>query len=399
MRGHVDSQPAMFFAIDLDSRIRRNHPLRPIKKGVDLILSEMSEHFDRAYAHRGRPGVPPEVLLKLMLLQGLYGIASEAQLIERLETDLLFRWFCGLDPAEDTPDATAFSHNRQRFIDHDLTGVFFAAVTQRVIDRQLVSKDPFSVDGTLFQSHASMKSVLPNEQADALEKKERSENNDSPNDSSGDSSGGFMPRNPSVDFRGQKRTNQTHRSVVDPDAKLYRKSQGSPSVLGHLGHILVDNRNGIIVGLKLSEANGTAEREAALAMLDDLKARHQIDPKTLGADAGYDAGAFMMGLAKRGVTPHIAMARDARPGGKGRRQKSDRPLIAARLLNDRRKLRDPGYAISQRKRKKVEEPFGWLKAFAGLGKARLIGRDKIQQQWQMAASALTLIRMRNLLMD
>jgi len=321
MRGQRNSQPSMFFAIDLDVRIRRDHPLRPIKAAVDQILTKMSPQFGAAYADVGRPGTPPETLLKLMLLQALYGVPSEAQLFERLDTDLLFRWFCDMDPAQPVPAATAFTHNRDRFEKHNLTGDFFTQVTQRAIDRGLVSADHFSVDGTLIQSYASMKSFVPNDRADAIE--ERRQDGDGPDDASGSGGlNGFKPRNAEVDFKGQKRSNQTHRSPVDPEAKLYRKGEGQPSVLSHLshlGHIVVDHRNGIVVALKLSAANGTAERDTALELIDDMKRRHGLRPKTLAADAGYDAGRFMLELEKRQITPHIALSRERKPGGECRR--------------------------------------------------------------------------------
>lgn len=390
MRGSTDRQPAMFFAIDLDARVRPKHPLRPIKVVVDQILSEMNPLFEAAYPKNGRPSIPPEALLKLMLLQALYGIASEAQLVERLDTDLLFRWFCGMDPAEPIFDPTAFSHNRQRFLDHALTGEFFTRVTQRAIDKKLVSEEHFSVDGTLIQSYASMKSFVPNETADAIEARR-----DDDDDSGAGDLNGFKPRNAEMEFHGQKRSNQTHRSPVDPDAKLYRKGKGKPSVLGLMGHIVVDNRSGIVVGLEVTQATGTAECDAALTLVGRIKKRHGLVPKTLGADAGYDSGPFMLSLEAKKITPHVALARDSKPGGVCRRTKADRPKIAARLRNYRRQRGDARYAVSQRKRKKVEEPFGWFKSFAGLRKARLVGLNKIQQQWEIAAAGLTLIRMRN----
>ncbi|BAM02700.1 IS5 family transposase [Phycisphaera mikurensis] len=398
MRGRVASSSPMFFAIDLEERIRPDHPLRPIRRIVDRILGDMTADFDAAYADVGRPGVPPERLLKLMLLQALYGVSSEAKLFDRLDTDLVFRWFCGMDPAEPVPAATAFTHNRDRLIKHKLAEKFFTAVTKLAIDTGKVSTEHFSVDGTLIESHGSIKSFVPNATADAAQaRKQHCGGDDQDHDKGPGGTGGFKSRNPEQDFHGQKRSNATHRSVTDPEAKLYRKGDGQPAKLSHMGHLLVDNRSGIIVGMKLSEANGFAERETALELVDTLKTTHGISARTVGADAGYDAGAFLRELEDRGATPHVAPSRERRPGGRRGPKKADRPKLAARLRNFRRKLRDRGYAISQRKRKKVEEPFGWLKSHALLSKARLVGRKRIQQQWHIAAAGLTLVRLRNLM--
>lgn len=398
MRGKTSSQPAMFFAMDLEERVRQGHPLRPVRRAVEAILEQMSPRFDEAYADQGRPGVPPEVLLKLMLLQALYGIKSERQLIERLDTDLLFRWFCRMDPAEPVPAATAFTHNRQRFAEHDLCGRFFTAVTASAIDAGLVSDEHFSVDGTLIQSYAAMKSFVPNEQADAIEqereRKRRGRDQDPPEDPP--DGNGFQPSNPDVDFRGKPRGNKTHRSPNDPEARLYRKGPGQPAVLGHLGHILTDNRSGLVLGVRLSEANGTAEREAALELVDALKRTHGLKARTLGADAGYESGGFLLGLEERGITPHVAPQRKARPGGACKPKKAERAGLGARLRNFRRRRGDPRYRVSMRRRKKVEEPFGWFKSHACLRKASVVGRWKLKQRFEMAAAALTLVRMRNL---
>lgn len=382
MRGKPDPRPSFFYAIDLEDRIRPDHPLRPIKAAVDAILTEMGSLFDAAYAQTGRPGVPPEVLLKALVLQCLYSVRSERQLVERIDTDLLFRWFCGLDPAQEVFDATAFTHNRPRLDEHGITAAFFEAVVSRALDAGLCSEEHFSVDGTLIQSYASIKSFT-------------SKSDDDDATSGGRSSGGFKPRNAEVDFHGQKRSNTTHFSTTDPEARLYKKGVGQAAYLSHLGHVISDNRHGLIVATGVSEANGKAECKAALDMLDDLHTRQGVVPETLGADKGYDSGPWMIELERRGITPHAAM-RDGPVGGVCRRQKKDRPLIAARQRMAERH-EDAGYRLSQRARKKVEEGIGWCKTIAGLARARHVGRWKIKQQLDLAAAAYNLVRMRKLL--
>ncbi len=379
MRGKRDIGHPMFFAIDVEQRIRPDHPLRPIKTAVDAILTEMSPRFEGAYAKTGRPSVPPEVLLRALLLQCLYTVRSERALVERIDTDLLFRWFCGLDPAEPVFDATAFTHNRPRLDEHGLAAMFFEAVVKRAIDAGLTSDEHFSVDGTLIESYASIKSFKPIH---------RDENDDG-------LGGGFKSRNPNVDFHGQKRTNATHQSSTDPQARLYKKGQGKEARLCHMGHTLGENRHGLILAVSVSEANGKAERTAALEMLDDLHTRQGVKPATLGADKGYDSGPWMIELEQRGIVPHVAM-RDGLVGGVCRREKKDLPLIAARQRMVKR-MREAGYRLSQRARKKIEEGFGWCKTIGGLSRTRLVGRWKIGQQLQLAAAAYNLVRMRKLL--
>ena len=387
MRGKGDQRRPMFFAIDIEDRIRPDHPLRPIKAAVDAILVQMSPRFDAAYATRGRPSVPPEVLLRALLLQCLYTVRSERQLVERIDTDLLFRWFCGLDPAQPVFDATAFTHNRPRLDAHGITSAFFGAVVKRAVDAGLTSDEHFSVDGTLIESYASIKSFRPTPGSDQDEPDRDA--------SSGGDTNTFKPRNPAVDFHGQKRTNATHRSTTDPEARLYRKGNGQSAKLAHMGHTICENRHGLIVATHVSEANGTAECAATLVMLDELRERRGIKPGTLGADKGYDSGPWMIELERRGVTPHAAM-RDGKVGGKGPRAKKDLPLIEARQrMADR--MSDLGYELSQRARKKIEEGFGWCKTVGGLARTRLVGRWKITQQLDLTAAAYNLVRMRKLL--
>lgn len=388
MRGKRDVHRPMFFAIDIEDRIRADHPLRPIKSAVDAILLEMNPLFEAAYAKTGRPSVPPEVLLRALLLQCLYTVRSERALVERIDTDLLFRWFCGLDPAEPVFDATAFTHNRPRLDEHGITAAFFDAVVKRAVDAGLTSDEHFSVDGTLIESYASIKSFMPIEQ--------RTPENDDDNISPwGTSGGGFKSRHAEVDFHGQKRSNATHRSTTDPQARLYKKGVGKEARLCHMGHALAENRHGLIMAVAVSEANGTAECAAALTMIDDLAERQGIKPATMGADKGYDSGPWMIALEERGVVPHTAM-RVGRVGGTVRRWKKELPLIAARQsMADR--MCGVGYRLSQRARKKIEEGFGWCKTIGGLSRTRHVGHWKITQQFELAASAYNLVRMRKLL--
>lgn len=261
--------------IDVEDRIRSDHPLRMIKRVVDEILRELGPLLASCYSDRGRPSVPPEVLLKALLLQCLYSVRSERQLVERLDTDLLFRWFCGLDPAEPVFDATAFTHNRPRLDARGVTSAFFAAVRSRAIDAGLASDEHFSVDGTLIESHASIKSFRP------IDERARDDDND---ERHGDSNR-FKPRNPEVNFRGTKPSNDTHRSTTDPEARLYRKSCGHEARLAHMAHAISENRHGLVMAVDVTEANGRAECAAAISMIDTLHAAG-IQPSTMGDDRG-----------------------------------------------------------------------------------------------------------------
>jgi transposase len=378
MRGKVDPQSALFFAVNLEDRVRHDHPLRPIKRAVDAILNEMAPLFEGAYSSIGRPSVPPERLLKASLLQCLYSVRSETQLVERLDTDLLFRWFCDMDPAEPVFDPTAFTHNRQRLEQSGIAATFFELVVQRAIDAGLTSDDHFSVDGTLIESYASLKSFKPK---------------DDDQDDSGDNNG-FKPRNAAVDFHGQKRSNATHRSRTDDEARLYRKGNGQPARLYHLGHAVTENRHGLIMAVAVTEASGTAEPAAAEEMVDELRDRFGIRVKTLGADKNYDSGPHLLELEARSVTPHVAMLNTTRDPTTVRACQWPAHRARQRM---RERLTDACYAVSQRCRKLVEEGFGWLKTVAGLARTRLVGRWKIRQQMHFAAAAYNLIRMRKLL--
>ena len=386
MRGRKSDQPQLFYTIDVESRIRPNHPLRALKLRIDAILENMDDVFSKAYGRMGRPSVPPERLLKAMLLMALYSIRSERQLCERIDTDLLFRWFLDMSPEEAAFDPTVFTHNRPRMDEFGVTSHFFDAVIQQAIDAGLCSDDHFSVDGTIIESHASMKSFRP--------KVESADENQDLEGNSHEDHNGFKPRNPDVDFHGQKRSNETHASQTDPEARLYRKGPGKPSQLAHLGHILSENRNGLIVEVAVSEANGTAEREAAVEMIDAFQEKHGHGPKTVGADAGYDSGEFLLELEKRDVTPHVAM-RDQAPADPETARKDRKAKIEARLRMQDRTTTDE-YDVSQRVRKRVEECFGWTKTIAGMFRSRWVGRWKLLQYFELSASAYNLLRLTKL---
>ena len=379
MRGKTDPQTSLFFSINMEDRIRPDHPLRPIKHAVEAVLGDLTSLLEGSYSQIGRPSVPPERLLKASLLQCLYSIRSERQLVERLDTDLLFRWFCDMDPAEPVFDATAFTHNRERLQANGIVAAFFEKIVARAIDAGLTSDEHFSVDGTLIESYASIKSFKPKD-------------NDA-NDF-GDDSNGFKSRNAEVDFHGQKRSNATHRSTTDGEARLYRKGDGQPARLCHMGHAITENRNGLIMAVMVTEANGRAEPAAAIELLDKLRERHRVRVKTVGEDRGYDSGPHLLELERRGITPHVAMLNKTRDPTTVR--PCERERYAARVrMRERQKTTE--YAISQKCRKRVEECFGWMKTVAGLVRTQLVGRWKLQQQMYWAASAFNLVRMRNLL--
>jgi transposase len=377
MRGQADDQLPLFHVFNVEDRIRPDHPLRDIKRRVDRMLDGMSPLFANAYSTTGRPSVPPERLLKALLLMALYRVRSERQLCERIDTDLLFRWFLDLHPSDEAFDATTFTHNRQRLDDHDLTKTFFAAVVREAIAAGLCSEH-FSVDGTMIESFASAKSFQPKEAS-----------NGEPPDANG-----FKPRNAEVDFHGAKRSNETHHSRTDPEAKLHRKGLGKEAKLSHMGHALGENRNGLILAITVTEANGTAERSAALAMLDEVKALHAVQPTTLGADKGFDCGDFFQELESRGIEPHVPLVKEpCDPETVVHRQR--KPGVAARHRMKARRSSE-GFRLSQKCRKKIEEVFGWLKEIAGLGRSRVVGRWKLQQLLEVGAAAFNLVRLRKL---
>jgi transposase len=343
-----------------DQKVPQDHPIRAIKPIVDRALASLSPVFNRMYSKRGRPSIPPEHLLKASLLIALYSIRSERQFCERLEYDLLFKWF--LDQNIDTPafDASTFSKNRQRLLDHDVARQFFAAVLEEARQRELLSEEHFTVDGTLLEAWASMKSVQPKDQ------------DGGPRD-------GF--KNPDVDFHGEKRSNETHASRTDPEARLMRKGRGKETRLCYAGHVLMENRNGLVVDIDLSQATGRAEREAALRMLDRLERlpagrQGKRGRLTLGGDKGYDTREFVAELRQRQVTPHVAQNQSGR-----------------RSAIDGRTTSHGGYKVSQRLRKRVEEIFGWVKTVGGGRKLRYIGLKPNQLWAGLTATAYNLVRM------
>jgi transposase len=335
----------------------------------------MSPLFARADSQTGRPSVPPERLLKALLLMALDSVRSERQLCERIDTDLLFRWFLDLQPSDDAFDPTTFTHNRERLSEHGLTKSFFAAVVGEAITAGLCSEH-FSVDGTLIESFAAAKSFQPVTASDGLT-----------------DGNGFQPRNPDVDFHGQKRTNETHRSRTDPEARLYRKGPGKEAKLSHMGHALGENRHGLLLAVAVSEASGTAERAAAVEMLDDV-ATQGLRPKTLGADKGFDSGEFLLDLESRRIVPHVPLVKEPTDPASVPHLKR-RPGIEARQRMKARQETE-GYRLSQKCRKKIEEGFGWLKTIAGLGRSRVVGRWKLHQLLEVGAAAYNLVRLRTL---
>jgi len=332
-----------------------------IREIVNGALSDLSADFAAMYAPLGRPSIPPEKLLRASLLQAFYSIRSERQLMERIEFDLLFRWFVGLGIDDAVWDHSVFSKNRDRLLEGEIAAKFLAAVLMQASVRRLLSSDHFSVDGTLVEAWASMKSLKPTK---------TNGDNDPP------TSGG---RNEEVDFRGEKRSNQTHASTSDPDAKLYRKGPGMEAKLCFIGHALMENLHGLFVDTRLTRVSGHAERLAALDMIEPRADRPEA--VTLGGDKGFDAAGFVMELREINVTPHIA------------RNTSRRSAI------DGRTTRHPGYAVSQRIRKRIEEGFGWMKTIAGLRKTKFRGLEKVGWAFTLAAAAYNLIRLPKLLAE
>ncbi len=356
MRGTDQDQVDMFSYISPEQRIPQDHPLRVIRKMVDAALEEMSPRFSEMYAATGRPSIAPEKLLRALVLQVLYTIRSERLLMEQLDYNLLFRWFVGLNMDDPVWDATVFTKNRQRLLEGDVAQAFFKLVLEQARTEKLLSDEHFTVDGTLVEAWAGHKSFKPK---DAKAGKP-------PED----------PGNPTVDFTGQKRSNKTHRSTSDPEARLYRKSHGTEAKLCYSAHILMDNRHGLAAGAELTEAGSRAEREAAGDMLAVIPGSKRI---TLGADKAYDVPEFVALLRAMKVTPHIA--------GKN----------ASYSAIDSRTTRHPGYMVSQRKRKCVEEIFGWLKTVGLMRKTKHRGVARVGWMFTLAAAAYNLVRMKNLL--
>ncbi len=362
MRGDDRQQGSLYSYVDLEERVPRDHPLRPMRAVVDGALEAMSNRLAELYAATGRPSIPPERLLRALLLQVLFTIRSERLLMEQLEYNLLYRWFVGLGIDDPVWVPTTFTKNRDRLLEGAVAQAFFDAVLEQARSRGLLSSDHFSVDGTLIEAWASQKSFRPKAEGRPNSRKKRRDRERG-------------SKNPTVDFRGQRRVNETHASTTDPEARLAR-SKGKESKLAYQGHVLIENRHGLVVGSRLTPASGTAECEAALELLDELPGGHRV---TVAGDRGFDQRAFVAGCRERHVTPHVAQNTTNR---------------ASRI--DERTTRHPGYVLSQRRRKVVEEVFGWMKTVGLMRKTRHRGARKVGWMFTFTAAAFNLVRIQNL---
>ena len=353
MRGRDHQQSGMFSYIFADKRVPEDHPLRAIRAMVDVALRNMAGQFEAMYAKVGRPSIGPEKLLRALLLQVLYTVRSERMLMEQLNYNLLFRWFVGMNIDDAVWDVTVFTKNRQRLLSAEVAKRLFAEVLAQAGHRGLLSTEHFTVDGSLIEAWASHKSF----------KRKDGSDQQTPDD----------PGNPTVDFHGERRSNATHQSTTDPEARLARKGAGKEAKLSYTGHVLMENRNGLAVNGCVTLAEGRAEPQAAVAMVEEVPGQHRI---TLGADKGYDSKEFVQALRDHQVTPHLACKQTS--------------------IIDERTTRHPGYEISQQKRKRIEEIFGWLKTVAGLRKTRHRGLARVGWMFTFALAAYNLVRMRNL---
>jgi transposase len=356
MRGRDRQSSGLFSYVDLEARVPADHPLRPIRAIVDDALRELSGGFETLYSHLGRPSIPPERLLRALLLQAFYSVRSERLLMEQLDYNLLYRWFVGLGIDDPVWHPTAFTTNRDRVLEGEVAGRFLAAVLDRPEVKRLLSDEHFSVDGTLIEAWASIKSFRP-----------KGEPGEPP-------SGG---RNGERDFHGERRRNDSHASSTDPDARLFRKGRGKEARLSFMGHLLMENHSGLVVGAGLTQASGFAEPEAALMLVEGVPGRHRI---TVGADRAYDTAGFVAGLRRLNATPHVAQNTSGR---------------TSRI--DRRTVRHPGYLASQRARKRIEEAFAWIKTIAGQAKTNFRGTARVGWAFTLAAAAYNLIRLPKLL--
>jgi transposase len=355
MRGPDIQQDALFSTVIPDQRVPQDHPLRPIRAMVNEALTAMDSDFESLYAPTGRDSIPPEKLLRAQLLMALYTIRSERQLVEQIDYNILFRWFVGFSMDDPVWDHSTFTKNRDRLLAGEIAHLFFARVIAQADRAGLLSKEHFSVDGTLLEALASLKSYRPKDE-------------DEPPQGGG--------RNPSIDFHGEKRSRDTHESKTDKDALLFRKSKGVAAKLSYLGHILMENRNGLVVNATVTQATGRAEREAAADMVHALNGTHRV---TLGADKNYDTAEFVDTMRCAEVTPHVAQNNTHRSSA-----------------IDGRTTRHPGYRTSQVLRKRIEECFGWAKTVGGMRKSRFVGREKLDFQFVLTFAAFNLVRMRNL---
>lgn len=362
MRGRRSPQASMLAFVDLEERVPPHHPLRTMKRFADRALAELSPTFDAMYGSGGRPSIPPERLLKASLLISLYSVRSERAFCEQLDYDLLWRWFLDMSLMEPSFDQSTFSKNRGRLLKHVVAQQFFDAIVRQADALGLLSDEHFTVDGTLIEAAASLKSFKP---------KDKPPSDQPPPDDRG---------NPTVNFRGETRTNATHQSTTDPEARLAKKGRGFESKLAYMGHALMENRHGLLVDFQLTQATGTAEREVVPQLLYDAELRG-FHPRTLGADKAYDARACVATIREWGVTPHVAQNTSGR-----------------RSAIDRRTTRYPGYASSQRIRKRVEEVFGWIKSVGGFRRTRYRGLALTQLAGYLVATAYNLVRMARLTM-
>jgi len=351
MRGEDAQQEAMFSYVSPEKRVPMDHPLRPVREMVDSILKELSPRFARLYSNLGRPSIAPERLLRALLVQVFYSVRSERMLMEQLDYNLLFRWFVGMEMDEEVWDHAVFSKNRDRLLNHEIAEAFFARVLK--IAKPYLSDEHFTVDGTLIEAWASQKSFRPKDEDDS-------------------SSG--TPRE--ADFHGERRRNETHQSTTDPDCRLYKKSKGSEAKLSYLGHVLMENRNGLLVRTMVTQADGTAERDAALLMAWKISGNQPI---TLGGDKNYDTRDFVDTLREMKITPHVAQNNTHRSSA-----------------IDGRTTRHQGYEISQQKRKRVEQSFGWMKMVGLLRKVKLRGIRKVSWWFTFVGAAYNLTRLRRL---
>ncbi len=351
MRGEDQKQEAMFSYVSPDKRVPADHPLRGVREMVDTILNEMSPRFGRLYSELGRPSIAPERLLRALLLQIFYSVRSERLLVEQLQYNLLFRWFVGMDMDEEVWNHAVFSKNRERLLNEEIAEVFFQRVLKQA--RPYLSDEHFTADGTLLEAWASHKSFRRN-----------------------DGNGGTPNGNREVDFHGEQRHNDTHQSTTDPEARLYKKSKGSEAKLSYLGHALMENRNGLLVKTMVTEANGTAERDAALLMAEKIPGVKRV---TLGGDKNYDTKDFVRELREMNITPHVAQ--------------NNRNRASA---IDERTTRHLSYEVSQRKRKRIEESFGWMKIIGMLKKVKLRGLEKVGWLFTFVGAAYNLYRLQRL---
>jgi transposase len=356
MRGTDQQTSQLFSYLSPEQMVPQDHPLRVIRPLANAALDRLSPEFSKLYSAIGRPSIPPEQLLRALLLQAFFTVRSERQLMEQLTYNMMFRWFVGLSMDAPVWDVTVFTKNRDRLLEGDVAAAFLRALLAEPQVKPLLSNDHFSVDGTLIEACASMKSFRPKDGSGEL-----------PADG----------RNGERDFHGEKRSNDTHASTTDLDARLYKKAAGQASKLCHMAHVVMENQNGLVVAATTTQATGTAERDAAIAMMDELNGGHRI---TLGADKAYDTTDFVAEMRRQGVTPHVTQNNKRR-----------------RSAIDGRTTRHAGYAVSQRIRKRIEEVFGWMKTVGGQRKTRYRGTAKVGWMFTLSAAAYNLIRMPKLL--